>query len=87
MESKAPSENQNKTQWKSTFRFFSVCNIGKGPTENTSTLNLHFDADLNPFLKMMAEKPLTNFLNLLVTKFKEITENPAIMIIFNYKFP
>lgn len=29
-------------------------------------VQLAFDADLNPMLKMMAVKPLTNFLNLLV---------------------
>ncbi|MFN8153571.1 MAG: SRPBCC family protein [Bacteroidia bacterium] len=37
-----------------------------------SGLQLFFDADLNPFLKMMAEKPLTNFLNLLVAKYKSL---------------
>lgn len=78
MESKTPhSEIKIKRNGKAPFDFFLICNIGRGPTENTSTLNLYFDADLNPFLKMMAEKPLTNFLNLLVTKFKEITENPS----------
>ena len=30
------------------------------------------DADLNPFMKMMAEKPLTNFLNLLASKLKAL---------------
>jgi carbon monoxide dehydrogenase subunit G len=33
---------------------------------------LFFDADLNPVMKMMASKPLTNFLNLLANKLKEI---------------
>ncbi len=33
-----------------------------------STLQFVLDAELNPFLKMMAEKPLTNFLNLLAEK-------------------
>ena len=37
-----------------------------------SAIQLLFDADLNPFIKMMAEKPLTNFLNLLVNKAKEL---------------
>jgi len=37
-------------------------------------LQLVFEADLNPMLKMMAVKPLTNFLNMLVDKFKEISE-------------
>ena len=35
-------------------------------------VKLVFDADLNPMLKMMASKPLTNFLNLLASKLKEI---------------
>ena len=39
---------------------------------SVSGLQLFFDADLNPFLKMMAEKPLTNFLNLLVSKYKSM---------------
>ncbi len=34
-----------------------------------SVLQLVFEADLNPFLKLMAEKPLGNFLNLLVDKY------------------
>lgn len=35
-------------------------------------VQLAFDADLNPMLKMMAVKPLTNFLNLLVHKLNEL---------------
>lgn len=37
-----------------------------------SVCQLAFDADLNPFLKMMAEKPLTNFLNLLADKLTQV---------------
>ncbi len=33
---------------------------------------LVFDANVNPFLKMMAEKPLTNFFNMLVEKLEAI---------------
>jgi carbon monoxide dehydrogenase subunit G len=36
-----------------------------------SEVQLIFDADMNPVLKMMAERPLTNFLNLLVNKLKD----------------
>jgi len=32
----------------------------------------HFNAELNMMMKMMIEKPLTNFLNLLAQKLKEI---------------
>ena len=35
-----------------------------------SVLQLMLDAELNPFLKMMAVKPLTNFLNLLVDSYQ-----------------
>jgi len=42
----------------------------KSPGE--SEVQLAFNADLNPMLKMMAVKPLTNFLNLLVKKLKEL---------------
>ncbi len=55
---------------KSPFDFFLNCNIEeKGPE---CKVQLSFDADLNPMLKMMAVKPLTNFLNMLVNKLKEI---------------
>ena len=33
---------------------------------------LVFEADLNPMIKMMVEKPLTNFFNLLVVRLKEL---------------
>jgi carbon monoxide dehydrogenase subunit G len=39
---------------------------------DSTDVKIVFDADLNMFLKMMAEKPLTNFVNLLVNKLKEI---------------
>jgi len=42
--------------------------IIKESTPGQSTVQLAFDADLNPMMKMMAVKPLTNFLNLLVGK-------------------
>jgi len=52
------------------FSFFLLCDIKeKGPG---SEVQLAFDADLNPMLKMMASKPLTNFLNMLAGKLKEI---------------
>lgn len=57
---------------KAPFDFTLVSNI-VDTGDGKSTLQLHMDADLNPFLKMMAEKPLTNFLNMLVNKYKEIS--------------
>src|SRR5262245_50393898 len=52
------------------FAFFLLCNIGEGA--GGSKVQLAFDADLNPMLKMMASKPLTNFLNILVSKLQGI---------------
>jgi carbon monoxide dehydrogenase subunit G len=76
IESKTPdSEIRIKRNGKAPFDFFLICKIGNGAGPDQSTLQLLFDADLNPMLKMMAEKPLTNFLNLLVNKFSEITGN------------
>ena len=56
---------------KAPFDFNLEC-ILKEKTPNESEVQLAFDADLNPMLKMMAVKPLTNFLNLLVGKLKEM---------------
>jgi hypothetical protein len=39
---------------------------------DTTSGQLVFEAELNPMIKMMVEKPLTNFFNLLVEKMKEI---------------
>jgi carbon monoxide dehydrogenase subunit G len=62
-----------KKEGKAPFDFFLNCKI---TDENgNSKLQLVFDADLNPMLKMMAVKPLTNFLNMLVSKFKELSQN------------
>jgi carbon monoxide dehydrogenase subunit G len=73
IESRIPdSEIRIKKNGKAPFDFFLICKIGSTPDPNQSTLQLLFDADLNPMLKMMAEKPLTNFLNMLVNKFSEI---------------
>jgi len=65
-----------KKNGKAPFDFFLTCKI-ENIENNATALTLYFDADLNPFLKMMAEKPLTNFLNLLVNRYKEITSATA----------
>lgn len=51
------------------FDFTLSCTIADN--DAASEVQLIFDADLNPMLKMMAERPLTNFLNLLVNKLKD----------------
>jgi len=44
----------------------------KKMTDSESEVMLAFNAELNPMLKMMAVKPLTNFLNLLVQKLGQL---------------
>jgi carbon monoxide dehydrogenase subunit G len=42
-------------------------------TDNSKTwTSLSFEADLNPMLKMMVEKPLTNFINLLASRLPDL---------------
>lgn len=45
--------------------------------DKTSELKLVLNAELNPIMKMMAEKPLKNFLNMLVNKYKDISGTVA----------
>jgi hypothetical protein len=62
-----------KKEGKAPFDFTLFCNIEEVTgAENQSKVQLAFDADLNPMMKMIASKPLTNFLNLLGGKLKEI---------------
>ena len=56
---------------KTPFGFGMKCMIADKQTQ--SSVKLTLEAELNPMLKMMAEKPLTNFLNLLVSKLVEIS--------------
>jgi len=52
------------------FDFFLYCLIEE--KQNESSVQLAFDADLNPVMKMMTVKPLTNFLNMLVNKLMDL---------------
>ena len=56
---------------KAPFDFNLFCNMAAADG-NSTKLKLAFDADLNPMLKMMAEKPLKNFLNILAENFKKL---------------
>lgn len=47
------------------------CNLKK-VNENQCTAQFRFEAELNTMMKMMVEKPLKNFLNLLGQKLKDI---------------
>ena len=42
--------------------------------EEKSEVKFEFDAELNPVMKMLAERPLTNFVNLLATKLQEFLD-------------
>jgi len=42
--------------------------------ESSCKVQLVIDADMNPFISMMAEKPLANFVNALATRLKENLE-------------
>ena len=78
MEGRTPnSQIRIRKNGKAPFDFHLLCNISEVPETRGTALQLVFDADLNPMLKMMAEKPLENFLNLLVDRYAELTGNPA----------
>lgn len=73
---KKPYESVSmKSHGKVPFDFILSCAME--PIGEETSLQLFLNADLNPFLKMMAEKPLTNFLNLLVTKYRDIASSAA----------
>lgn len=38
------------------------------PAENGSKLSIEFEGDVNPFMKMMVEKPMGNLINYMVRK-------------------
>ena len=45
----------------------------KEEADNQTEVSMIFNGDINPFMKMMVEKPLRNFFNFLVTKAAETT--------------
>lgn len=53
---------------------FSLNSVFTPITENSCKVQLAIDADMNPFVSMMAEKPLANFVNVLAVKLKEVME-------------
>lgn len=68
------TEIKIKRNGKAPFDFFLTGAMNEEEGGDKTKLKLIFDADLNPFLKMVAEKPLTNFLNLLVDKYAELSK-------------
>ncbi len=63
-----------------------IISFGKNPVEytmdilfweikdNSCEVLIEFDVELNPFLKMLADKPLQNFVDMLADKLKELFE-------------
>jgi len=45
-------------------------------SENSTFVCIEFIADLPPMIKMMASKPLKNFVDLLVARLKQLAESP-----------
>ena len=41
-------------------------------SEGSSSVHIDFEGDINPFMKMMVEKPLTNFFNMLVDRLAQL---------------
>ena len=60
---------------KNPFNFELLCFI-EAISEKSSNVYLHFDANLNPMLAMMAKKPLQNLVNIMVEKLKLQTPLP-----------
>mgnify|MGYP000944182272 FL=1 len=61
------------SEGKSPFKFDLQCFLNTAGTERT-TVRLQLNADLNMMLKMVASKPLSNFINILALKLKEVCE-------------
>lgn len=59
---------------KSPFAFSILSNINEEEMNRASVV-LVLSADLSPMLKIMAERPLQNFVNLLAVKLKEVAES------------
>ena len=60
-----------KQKGKAPFDFTINCHLEE-KDNNATQLKLIMDADLNPFLKMMAEKPLKKFLDTLVSGYQKL---------------
>lgn len=58
-------DSHGKTPFKFTLNFY----LGK-ITDNETSVSYVFEANINPFMKMMAEKPLTQFFNEIIVNLK-----------------
>jgi carbon monoxide dehydrogenase subunit G len=59
-----------KKAGKAPFDFNLICQTGSSGDAGSTTVFLMFEAELNPVMKMMAEKPLQNFLNLIIDRYR-----------------
>ena len=55
---------------------FTLSSVLNDQKDNQTQTQIILHADLSPMLKMMAMRPLGNFVNLLVNKLKEVIESP-----------
>lgn len=62
------------SEGKSPFNFDLQCFIEQSSVESCK-VNLQLNASLNPMMKMMVSKPLSNFINILANKLKEVCES------------
>lgn len=62
------------SEGKSPFKFNLHCFI-QPANESSCNVKLELNASLNPLMKMMASKPLSNFINILGAKLKEVCES------------
>ncbi len=65
-----------KGEGKLPFDFTLCCNLN-ALTVSATEIRLVIDADMSPFIGMMATAPLQNFVNMLVIRLKEVMENPS----------
>jgi carbon monoxide dehydrogenase subunit G len=73
IEDKTPHSAINiKSKGKVPFDFKLNVVLKETEQANQSVVYMVFSGDINPFMKMMVEKPLRNFFNMLVAKLAEI---------------
>ncbi len=66
-----PSKIVMLSDGKVPFKFHLDVHIQEVDSDN-SMVHIDFEGDINPFMKMMVEKPLTNFFNMLVDKLSNL---------------
>lgn len=70
-EENAPNKIVLGSHGKNPFPFTLTINISE-TSESSCETQLEFDGEVNAFMKMMIEKPLSNFFNMLANKLQEV---------------